>query len=157
MADQVKRDLKTPLYAEQLFRILEYTHDFACKSLELASDKMKSYYDSRSSQRHLKVGDAVWLYNPQRKKGLSPKLSQPWQDPYVVTKCINDLIFRIQLGPRMKPKIIHHNRLWKYCGENPPTWFSLSDKYLRPCKATQTSNRPNDNNNDSREQAPDSS
>ena len=70
-----ERPKNTSLYAEKLFRILEDTHDFARKSLELASDKMKSYYDSHSSQRHLKFGDAVWLYNPQRKKGLSPKLS----------------------------------------------------------------------------------
>ena len=96
-----ERPKNTSLYAEQLFRILEDTHDFARKSLELASDKMNSYYDSRSSQRHLKVGDAVWLYNPERKKGLSPKLSRPWQGPYVVTKCIllNDLIFEYSWVP----------------------------------------------------------
>ena len=49
-----------------------------------------------------------------------------WQGPYVVTKCINDLVYRIQLGPKTKPKVVHWNRLWHYSGHNPPTW--LSDK-----------------------------
>ena len=110
-------------YAEDLLKTLEDIHDFARKRLELASDRMKSYYDSKCSQCQFKNGDAVWLHNPQRKKGISPKLSRSWQGPYVVTKCINDLIFQIQLGPKTKPKVVHHNRLWKYQGEHPPTWF----------------------------------
>ena len=71
------------------------------------SDKMKSYYDGRSSQQCLEAGDAAWLHVPQRKKGISPKLSRPWQGPYVITKCINDLIYCgstrgriLQLGSR---------------------------------------------------------
>ena len=55
---------------------------------------------------------------------------------YVVTKCINDLIYKIQLGSRTKPKIVHHDRLWKYKGENPPTWFQAANMCPNPCKAT---------------------
>ena len=132
-----RRGSVTP-YAENLLKTLEDTHDFARRRLELASDRMKSYYDSKCSQRQIRIGDAVWLHNPQRKKGISPKLSRPWQGPYIVTKCINDLIFRIQLGPKTKPKVVHHNRLWKYQGEHPPTWFLTFHQCQNPCKATQT-------------------
>ena len=106
-----EKSYNSTTYAEQLLQTLEHTHEFARKCLELASDKMRTYYDGRSSQQRLMTGDAVWLHVPQRKKGISPKLSRPWQGPYVVTKCINDLIYKIQLGPRAKPKIVHHNRL----------------------------------------------
>ncbi|MCG8624913.1 MAG: DDE-type integrase/transposase/recombinase, partial [Proteobacteria bacterium] len=42
-------------YAEQLLQTLEHTHEFARKCLKLASDKMKSYYDGRSSPQCLKA------------------------------------------------------------------------------------------------------
>ena len=38
-------------------------------------------------------------------------------------KPINDLVYRIQLGPRTKPKVVHWNRLWQYNGDNPPKWL----------------------------------
>ena len=49
----------------------------------------------------------MWLYNPQRKKGKSPKLSRPWEGPYVVVERLNDVVYRIQRGPRAKPKVVH--------------------------------------------------
>lgn len=45
---------------------------------------------------------------------------------FVFAKYINDLVYSIQLGPKVKPKMVHHNRLWPtilgpiYM----PTWFS---------------------------------
>ena len=41
----------------------------------------------------------------------------------MVTKKINDLVYRIQLSPGVKPKVVHRNPLWKYSGRNPPTWY----------------------------------
>ena len=110
-------------YAQQLQSRMEKIHGFAREHLKLKSDKMKEHYDSRAADGELQEGDAAWLHNPQRKKGISPKLSRPWQGPYVVTKKINDLVYRIQLGPGVKPKVVHRNRLWKYSGRNPPTWY----------------------------------
>ena len=40
----------------------------------------------------------------------------------MVTKKINDLVYRIQLSSGVKPKVVHRNRLWKYSGRN-PTWY----------------------------------
>ena len=41
----------------------------------------------------------------------------------MVTKKINDLVYRIQVRPGLKPKVVHRNRLWKYSGRNLPTWY----------------------------------
>ena len=109
-------------YARALLSRLEKVHDYARQHLKLKSDKMKSHYDLQASGVELKEGDAVWLYNPQRKKGVSPKLSRPWQGPYIIFKKLNDLVYRIQLGPRQKPMVVHRNRLWIYSGRHPPTW-----------------------------------
>lgn len=84
---------------------------------------MKERYDSASNCDRLEVGDPVWLHCPQRKKGVSPKLTRQWQGPYLVTKCLNDTVYRVQLKPQSKPKGVHRNRLWKYTGDSPPTWL----------------------------------
>ena len=36
---------------------------------------------------------------------------------------INDLIYRIQLGPHAKPRVVHRSRLWLYSGSTPSTWL----------------------------------
>ncbi len=39
------------------------------------------------------------------RKGITPKLSRPWCGPYVVTKKLNDLVYRIQVEARTKPRL----------------------------------------------------
>ena len=60
---------------------------------------MKNYYDLRADLKVFEAGDAVWLHNPQRKPGHSPKLMRAWEGPYTVMKAINDVVYRIQLTP----------------------------------------------------------
>ena len=116
-------------YAESLQERLELVHRFVRPHMEMQSDRMKEYYDSHSKEGHkLGNGDAVWLYNPRRKKGISPKLQRSWEGPYVIIKKINDLVYRIQLGPRTKPKVVHRNRLWLYTGEEVPTWIGVDQQ-----------------------------
>ena len=52
-----------------------------------------------------------------------PKLQKPWQGLHIIVNRINDLVYRIQLGPQSRPRVVHFNRLWKYHGENPPRWL----------------------------------
>ena len=113
-------------YAEDLLARLERVHSFARTHMQLRSDSMKERYDSTSDWDRLEEGDPVWLHCPLRKKGVSPKLTRPWQGPYLVTKRLNDTVYRVQLKPQSKPKVVHRNRLWKYTGEKPPTWHSES-------------------------------
>ena len=87
---------------------------------------MKERYDSTSNCDRLQEGDPVRLHCPQRKKGVSPKLTRQWQGPYLVTKRLNDTVYRVQLKPQSKLKVVHRNRLWKYTGDEPPTWLSES-------------------------------
>ena len=104
-------------YAEELQTRLERVHSFARTHVQLRSDLMKERYDSASNCDRLEVGDPVWLHCPQHKKGLSPKLTRHWLGPYLVTKCLNDTVCRVQLKPQSKPKVIHRNQLWKYSGD----------------------------------------
>ncbi len=114
----------TSQYAEALQERMERVNAFARAHLRMSSNKMKRYYDARITETRYERGEPVWLHNPQRRKGVSPKLQRSWEGPYTVLKRINDLVYRVQLGPRTRPKVVHHNRLWTYHGDNPPHWLS---------------------------------
>ncbi|KAJ8943823.1 hypothetical protein NQ318_020895 [Aromia moschata] len=98
-----------------------------CEKLKMHSDKMKQRLDTTSTEIAFKPGDAVWLYAPKRTKGKSPKLQSNWEGPYTIIRKINDLVYRIQLSPRSKPKVVHLERLARYTGHNPPDWFVVED------------------------------
>ncbi|UYV70991.1 K02A2.6-like, partial [Cordylochernes scorpioides] len=56
-------------------------HQWAREKLHLSSEKMKDSYNVKTSHKTFKEGEMVWLHNPQRKKGLSPKLQYQWEVP----------------------------------------------------------------------------
>ena len=68
----------------------------------------------------------------RRKKGKTPKLTRPWQGPYLVIKRINDVVYRVQLSPRSKPKVVHRNRLWRYSGTSTPDWLERGNQEEPP-------------------------
>ena len=54
----------------------------------------------------------VWLFNPVRKKGRSPKLQIGWEEkPYKILKQINEVQVQIQRQGGTKRRIIHVNRI----------------------------------------------
>ncbi|GBM40817.1 Retrovirus-related Pol polyprotein from transposon 412 [Araneus ventricosus] len=101
-------------YLNNLEARLESVHAFARERIKLASERMKTRYDSGATGHHFKEGDQVWMYNPKRRRGLSPKLQHNWEGPYTIVKKLNDVIYRVQRSPNAKPKVIHINRLTPY-------------------------------------------
>ena len=84
--------------------------------MQLKTDSKKERYDATSNCDQLDVGNSVWLYCPQRKKGISPKLTRQWQGSYFMTKQINDMVYRVQFNPHTRQKVVDRNRLWRYTG-----------------------------------------
>lgn len=113
-------------YCENLQEKLEQVHIYARENLKISTARMKKYYNFYAYGITFDMGDAVWLHNPRKKVGHSPKLMHLWEGPYTITKVINDVVYQIQSTPRSKDKVVHRNRLWQYAGENPPDWFSKS-------------------------------
>ncbi|CAG2189090.1 unnamed protein product [Mytilus edulis] len=113
-------------YAKRLQEKVESIHSFARRRIYKSSDLMKKCHDRNVNHISYEVGDAVWLYEPRRKVGFCPKLYRPWNGPFIITKKLNDVIYRIQKGPKNKPKVIHHNRLKRYNGKEKPTWFKIT-------------------------------
>ncbi|KAG7175851.1 hypothetical protein Hamer_G009876 [Homarus americanus] len=91
-------------------------------ALEFSGEVMKSNYDGNASQVCYEDGDKVWLYNPQRKKGQSPKLQSLWEGPYTVVERLSDVTYRIRGRRKAQPKVVHVNHLWQYHGPGQYTW-----------------------------------
>ena len=62
--------------------------------------KVKSYtkqYDRTLNTLKIKPGQWVWLFNPKRRIGISPKLTPQWEEyPYKVLELLSDLVVEIQ-------------------------------------------------------------
>jgi len=107
-------DLADDNFVTNLRRRMDDIHRRVRTNIEQASDKMKDRYDVRAEGGGYRVGDLVWLYNPRRRRGLSPKLQCSWEGPYEIKTRINDVIYRIRRLPRGRPKVVHLNRLARY-------------------------------------------
>ena len=79
-------------YLYDLEEKLERIHEYARNNLQLSSNKMKENYENRMKFKKYEKGDAVWLHNLSRKKGISPKLQRPWHGPFLVTHRLNDVL-----------------------------------------------------------------
>ncbi|KAJ8948083.1 hypothetical protein NQ318_008434 [Aromia moschata] len=99
-----------PEFVENLRERMDQIHRFAREKLKIHSDKMKQRLDTTSTETAFKPGDA-----------------SNWEGPYTIIRKINDLVYRIQLSPRSKPKVVHLERLARYTGHNPPDWFVVED------------------------------
>ena len=101
-------------YVDHLQERLQLVHEQARDKLHLESNRMKTRYDIRANSTGFNPGDKVWLYNPRRTKGKSPKLQRDWEGPYQVVTRLNDVVYRIQRRPTTKMKIVNVIRLSPY-------------------------------------------
>ncbi len=62
-------------YIRQLKEHLSTVHQLAREALEGAGARQKRAYDTRAHGPTLRPGDRVWVFCPQKKQGLSPKLT----------------------------------------------------------------------------------
>ncbi|KAJ8938538.1 hypothetical protein NQ318_016908 [Aromia moschata] len=105
-------------YVSTLRQRMDDIHERVRSNIQGASDRMKETYDINANDGRYQPGNQVWLYNPQRRRGLSPKLQSSWEGPYEVVTRINDVVYRIQKLPRGKPRVVHFNRLAPFAGNN---------------------------------------
>ncbi|KAL6459687.1 hypothetical protein MHYP_G00314460 [Metynnis hypsauchen] len=96
----------TPSFVSDLRSSLDLAHGLARSNQSAAVQKQKRVHDP------LAVGARVWLYNPQRKKGLCPKLQSAWVGPCSVLSRLGEVVYRIRWGRRTM--IVHRDRLAPY-------------------------------------------
>lgn len=116
-----------PEYVADLKDKMCKVHESARQHIKSASDKQKSGYDYSVKFNPYKSSDLVWLFDPKRKIGVSPKLQSNWDGPYRVVTSISDLVYRIQKTPNSRPRVVHYNRLKPFYGES-DAWQPSSDQ-----------------------------
>lgn len=107
-------------------RSMVKVHGHARRHLTISGHSMKARYDDQAREAVFKAGDTVWLHNPRRRKGFSPKLQSPWEGPYDVVEALSDVTYRIRRGTQ-RTKVVHVDRLWRYRGEGVFTWQGEDD------------------------------
>ncbi|CAB0007774.1 unnamed protein product, partial [Nesidiocoris tenuis] len=90
----------TTEYAIQLRHYLEQVRAFAQQQATLKMRSQKESFDRHARHPQFKEDDWVWVYNPQRKKGLCPKLQPAWTGPWIISKKKNDVLFEVSMGGR---------------------------------------------------------
>ncbi|MCG7877685.1 MAG: RNase H-like domain-containing protein [Candidatus Thiodiazotropha endolucinida] len=110
-------------YVLKLRERFAQAHDVARKNLRIHSEYRKRRYDLKARKSLLEPGQAVWLYNPTRRVGVSTKLTCKWKGPYVVIRRLDDVTYLVKNSPKQKAKVYHVDRLLPYQGRNLPTWF----------------------------------
>lgn len=118
-------------YISRLKRRMDDIHEKVRSNMQHASDRMKTRYDIKAETGGFQPGDLVWLYNPHRRRGYSPKLQRSWDGPYEIVTRINDVIYRIKKQPNGKPRVVHINRLALYKGDN----AAGNEQVLRACRS----------------------
>ena len=111
-------------YADELRERIKEIHACAREALKLSTARQNQHYDHHAVGGVFKVGQFVWLFQNKRTPGVSKKLSLQWEGPYLVTKVLVDVIYRIQRTPRCKAQVVHSDRLKIYQGEPLTPWIT---------------------------------
>jgi hypothetical protein len=90
---------------------LEDAHEHARTSTKSAMLRQKKYHDSKLSYEQFQAGDQVYVYFPQRKVGISPKLMSFWRGPFTVTSKFSDVTYKVCCGRKGKEQVIHVDRM----------------------------------------------
>ena len=85
-----------PGICSKVKRNLRDAHQFARDHLKTAQSRQKRDYDLRLSERSYEVGDLVYKLHAASKTGQSKKLSKVWDGPYLVTKFLSPVLFKIK-------------------------------------------------------------
>lgn len=126
-------------YVRALQRRLEETRHRASQHLKTAGQAMWRQYQGKTRNAEYIPGDLVWLHNPQRKPGRSPKLQSSWEGPYKIVEAVSAVTYRLDMpGRKRAGKVVHVDRLWRHPGNGVYTWGEQMDS------ATECSNSDSD-------------
>ena len=104
-----------------LTRLQKY-HEVARAHLHKAAETRKWRYDVKVNFNNFRVGYLVWVINETREMGVCPKLHPTFVGPYIVIDTYGDVNLKIQLDNKGKSRVVHHGKLKRYVGINPPGW-----------------------------------
>lgn len=119
-------------YVEKLKTRMQHAHHVARQHLQSSARRQKQNYDAKQLFYEYEPGELVWCLTDISQLDIAPKLRKPYEGPYVVLDRYSKLDYLIQFNDRGKKKVMHHNRLKPYEGNQEPRWAkSALNKYRR--------------------------
>ncbi|XDV34397.1 hypothetical protein PO909_004558, partial [Leuciscus waleckii] len=108
-------------YVAEMRERFELAHQIAREQLGHLVEHAKKQYYKNVARTHYKVGDAVWylIKGTKRMKNKIRKFLPAFEGPYFVLGHLDDMIYRIQKGPKTKVKVVHHDKLKPYYSRQP--------------------------------------
>jgi hypothetical protein len=118
-------------YVLDLTSMMLHAHEIARKHLSVNAKRSKDIYDSKVNFYNCKEGDLVWCLHETQKIGVMPKLEKAFDGPYVIKEKRSALNYVLQLNKGGQERVVHHNKLKRYEGKNPPKWAASASKKIK--------------------------
>ena len=116
-----------PEYIAKQAEHIEKVHEFARANLQIASESQKKQYDHRTTKSGFAINDKVWIYHSVRKKGVSSKLQDKWEGPFIIAERINNVLYRMKNMPNRRADVVHVDKLKPYNENNMAQDVSFGD------------------------------
>ena len=101
--------------ADRFLEARKLAHD----NIELAQQHQKEYYDKKAKEISYNVGERVWLYTPNKRKGLSSKLTHNWHGPFRILSQTSPVNYLLDANDEHSvTQIVHVNRLQPFISTN---------------------------------------
>ena len=78
-------------YVKRLEESCKLAYKGTRDNLQASAVVQKHYYNRKAKAVKFAVGQSVWLYNPRRNIGRTPKLDMPWEGPFTAVSVIGDV------------------------------------------------------------------
>jgi hypothetical protein len=110
-------------FADDLAARLERAFELVRENLEVAAVRRKVRYDLRVRSKGFTVGQWVWLYNPRKYRGRTPKWQRLYTGPYLVVREIPPANYVVQKTKQGPLKVVHGDKLKAWGGDPLPSWL----------------------------------
>ena len=127
--DKKREPVPVGKYVGEIRDRMMKAHEIARKHLKSAAKRSKDLYDVKATTNKYKRGDVVWCLKENRTEGVSPKLENTYDGPYLVTKRLSEQNYVVQFAEAGREKVLHHNKLKPYEGTNIPRWIKRSTAF----------------------------
>jgi len=118
-------------YVDFLKEKMNHAHQVARQHLAVTTKRHKEIYDRRQCLHKYEQGDFVWLLEESRKPGVMHKLEMSYEGPFIVKQALSNVNFRLQLDRHGKEKVVNHNKLKPYEGNNASKWLQTEKRKLK--------------------------
>jgi transposase InsO family protein len=109
-------------YVDRLRATMQKAHEVARTHMGKNAVRSKEIYDINVHLYKYNLGDIVWCLAESRKVGVARKLERNYSGPYVIIKVLSPVTFVLQVDRNGKDRVIHHDKLKPYEGDEPPDW-----------------------------------